>query len=814
LPENSTISLMDSDSTILARYPAPEKWVGKTMPEASVVRTVLAKEEGVIETIGVDEVERLYAFTFFGSTVNQADKIYVSIGIPSSAVFAKVNQIMARNLAFLGLITLLALSAAWFGGNLLVLRRLNPILSAAGRLGDGDLSARTGISYGKGELSHLAFTFDEMAHSLERRDFERQQAAETLLRSEKKYKELANQLPETVFETDEKGNVTFVSQKGLDVFGYTQDEFEQGLNAFQMVVPEERDRAIEIFLKALTGEVSGHEFTMQRKDGSTFFAIIHVAPILQGKYPVGLRGIVVDITERKLAEEALRESENRYRTIFENTGTAIGIIEEDTTISLVNAEFENLTGYSKQETEDKKSWADLIDKGYLERSKKYHHLRRIDPNLAPRSYELQLIAKDGNIKNVLATVSMIPGTKKSLVSVLDITGIKQAEKEKAALEEQLRQSQKIEAIGQLAGGIAHDFNNLLTVIRGYSQLSLVEAKQGDPLRPNIEEIQKATERAATLTRQILAFSRRQIMETRVLDLNTILQNLDKMLHRVIGEDIELVFLPTKDLGSVKVDPGQIEQVVMNLTVNAKDAMPRGGKLTIETANVVLDEEYARAHVAVKPGSYIMLSVSDTGVGMAPEVKERVFEPFFTTKEREAGTGLGLSTVYGIVKQSGGNIWVYSEPGKGTTFKIYLPRADEPLEELREEARKEELPRGSETILLVEDDEEVRKLAVRILEKQGYKILESAQGNDALQLCEEHKGTIHLMVTDVVMPLMNGHELTQRLTSRYPEMKVLYMSGYTDNTIVHHGVVKKGTNYIQKPFTVDGFVRKVREVLDK
>jgi len=300
---------------------------------------------------------------------------------------------------------------------------------------------------------------------------------------------------------------------------------------------------------------------------------------------------------------------------------------------------------------------------------------------------------------------------------------------------------------------------------------------------------------------------------KVLDLNATFQNLEKMLCRLIGEDIELVFLLGRDLGSVKVDPGQIEQVIVSLAVNARDAMLKGGKLIIETANAELDEEYARAHIAVKPGRYVMLSVSDTGMGMTPEVKERIFEPFFTTKEKGKGTGLGLSTVYGIVKQSSGNIWVYSELGKGTTFKIYLPRVDEPLEELEERVVKGELPYGSETILVVEDDEEVRKLAKRILEKQGYKILDGSQGNEAIQICEEHKGPIHMMVTDVVMPGMSGRELANRLMSVHPEMKVLYMSGYTDDAIVHHGVLDPGIAYIQKPFAPDTFASKVRQILD-
>jgi nitrogen-specific signal transduction histidine kinase len=395
----------------------------------------------------------------------------------------------------------------------------------------------------------------------------------------------------------------------------------------------------------------------------------------------------------------------------------------------------------------------------------------------------------------------------------DITERKRAEEEMATLQEQLRQSQKMEAIGRLAGGIAHDFNNLLTVIKGYSQLSLPELKEGDPLKGNIEEIKRAADRAANLTRQLLAFSRRQVMEMKVIDLNTILQDLHKMLLRVIGEDIELATVLAEDLGRAKTDPSQIEQVIINLAVNARDAMPNGGKLTIETANIELDEIYARNHIAVTPGRYVMFAVSDTGVGMTPEVRERVFEPFFTTKEKGKGTGLGLSTVYGIVKQSEGNIWVYSEPGKGTTFKIYLPRADEPLEELKKVEIKE-IPHGSETILVVEDEEEVRKLTVAVLKKYGYTVLEAPQGLDAFLICEEHKGLIHLLVTDVVMPKMSGRELADRVATIRPEIKVLYMSGYTDNTISHHGILEEGIDYIQKPFTVEGMARKIREVLDK
>jgi two-component system, cell cycle sensor histidine kinase and response regulator CckA len=391
---------------------------------------------------------------------------------------------------------------------------------------------------------------------------------------------------------------------------------------------------------------------------------------------------------------------------------------------------------------------------------------------------------------------------------------KRAEEGMRILEEQLRQLQKMEAIGQLAGGVAHDFNNLLTIIRGYIELSLSGLKEGDPLKGNLDEAFQAAERAANLTRQLLAFSRRQMMEMKLLDLNLLLSDLQKMLCRIIGEDIELVTFLEKDLGGIKADPGQIEQVILNLAINSRDAMKQGGKLTIETANVELDEKYARNHISVKPGRYVLLAVTDTGIGMTVEVKKQVFEPFFTTKEQGRGTGLGLAMAYGIVKQSGGNIWAYSEPGQGTTFKVYLPRVNESLDELRESRPEEKLSGGTETILVVEDEEALRKFSALVLRKQGYRVLESPHGNDAFHACRQYREPIHVLLTDVVMPGMSGPELAERLVAIHPETKVLYMSGYADNAIVRHGILDKKTDFLQKPFTMERLTTKVREVLDK
>ncbi|MDQ3819185.1 MAG: response regulator [Acidobacteriota bacterium] len=397
--------------------------------------------------------------------------------------------------------------------------------------------------------------------------------------------------------------------------------------------------------------------------------------------------------------------------------------------------------------------------------------------------------------------------------VVGVRGISRDITEQKQLEEQFRQSQKLESVGQLAGGIAHDFNNLLTVITGYSDLLQRRIEQENPLRRNVDEIRKAAERASSLTRQLLAFSRKQILQPVVLNLNDTVANMDKMLQRLIGEDIHLVTILDHKLDKVKTDPGQIEQVIMNLAVNARDAMPKGGKLTIETKNVYLDEAYARRHVTVKPGAHVMLAVSDTGTGMDAEIQARIFEPFFTTKEQGKGTGLGLSMVYGIVKQSGGNIWVYSEPGHGTTFKIYLPVVEEAGDRKELSLDAPGIARGTETILLGEDDEAGRVLLQDILETEGYTILEARNGSEALQMCERHKGEINLLMTDVVMPGMSGRQLVERLTEKYGDVKVLYMSGYTDNAIVHHGVLDPGVAFLQKPFTPEAVARKVREVLD-
>ncbi len=521
-------------------------------------------------------------------------------------------------------------------------------------------------------------------------------------------------------------------------------------------------------------------------------------------------GVNQDITERKRAEEAVRLSAARWQGTFDAISDIVCILSVDHEFVEINKTGATALGLPREAIIGRRCF-ELVHgtNAPIPECPCIHAMKTKLPQKGAfssggRRLELDawpIFGKDNRLEGLVHVVK-------------DITGEIERENEKKKLEAQLVQAQKMETIGRLAGGVAHDFNNLLQVMNNYAELSLDKLRSEDPLYKNLKQILETGQRAAGLTRQLLAFSRKQVLQPVVLDINKTIADMEKMLRRLIGEDIDIVTACAADLGKVKADPGQIEQILMNLAVNGRDAMPKGGRLTIETANVELDEQYAAEHVAVAPGRYVLLAVTDTGCGMNEQTKARIFEPFFTTKEKGKGTGLGLATVYGIVKQSGGNIWVYSELGHGTSFKIYLPVDASVAEAMPLRKAPVATAAGTETILIVEDEAMVRGLVEQVLKSAGYTVLACANAGEALLTCEQHPGPIHLMLTDVVMPQMSGRQLAERLAGLRPETKVLYMSGYTDNAIVHHGVLDQETQFISKPFTIAALASKVREVLDQ
>jgi two-component system cell cycle sensor histidine kinase/response regulator CckA len=604
--------------------------------------------------------------------------------------------------------------------------------------------------------------------------------------------------------SDLDGNFKEANDAFLRMLGYTREEMLAGKLNWEVITPLDQlvpDTEARAQLKS-TGFLPLREREYVHRDGRHIAALVGAAA-LEGK--TECISYITDISARKREENALRVSERQYRALFEQSPLPKFLFDYTSRRFLaVNETAVRTYGYSRDEflkmtVDDIQVCDDAASAGAGV---------EVSPVGTTQRGPWRHVKKDGTRIDVDITAHrfVFEGRPCGLTVAQDVT-------ERSRMEGQLRQAQKMDAIGNLAGGVAHDFNNILSVILSYSHMLAEGLKPGDPMREDLEEISGAGERAAALTRQLLAFSRQQILQPRVLDLNAVIAGVARMLRRVVGEDVELTVTSAAELGAVTADPGQVEQVLMNLVVNARDAMPKGGKLTIETANVKLDEGYAVTHTGVEPGTYVMLAVTDTGSGMDAGTRDRIFEPFFTTKERGKGTGLGLSTVFGIVRQSGGNIWVYSEPGEGTTIKVYLPLAGAVSAIITELAPDTRARHGSETILLVEDEESVRALVRTILERHGYLVLEAQSGGDALLLCEQHKATIHVLLTDVVMPRMSGRQLAQRLAPLRPDMRVLFMSGYTDDSIVRHGVLDSDVAFLQKPITPEALTRRLREVIE-
>jgi PAS domain S-box-containing protein len=611
-------------------------------------------------------------------------------------------------------------------------------------------------------------------------------------------REIAEKTREVFWITDPaKTRMLYISPAYEEIWGRTCDSlYASPMSFVEAIHPDDREGVSARMASQASGEYD-EVYRILRPDGSLRWIHDRAFPV-QGPAGELLRivGSAQDITALKLTEQALRESEGRYRNLFESAPDGILVANSEGRYVDVNPRALSMLGYSRDEligmtSEDivAPNEAAHVDAALTEINQGIEHRR-----------EWQFRRKDGSKfdADVQATV-MADG--RILALIRDVS-------DRRRLEDQLRQSQKMEAVGRLAGGVAHDFNNSLGVILGYTELLMREASGTQ--KGKLEQIMKATKRAAGLTRQLLAFSRKQIVDPKVLDLNAVSSDLEEMLGRLIGEDIDLAIVPGAHLGQVKADPGQLEQVVMNLCVNARDAMPDGGLLRIETANVELDAGQIVQHETMAPGRYVMLAVSDTGGGMDKEILSKIFEPFFTTKAEGKGTGLGLAMVYGIVKQAGGYVGVFSKVGHGTTFKIYLPRIDEPETEAEVEAPMP--PRGWETILLVEDEASLRSIAREILEEHGYRVIDASGPDEAIEIAHRLPDTIHLLVTDVVMPRMNGRVLAESLVAARPTLRVLYMSGYTDDIIAHRGVLESGTQLLEKPFSARTLLARVTTIL--
>ncbi|UCC81919.1 MAG: PAS domain S-box protein [Gemmatimonadota bacterium] len=629
---------------------------------------------------------------------------------------------------------------------------------------------------------------------------EAKRAAGALKESEHKYRTLFEESRDALYVSTIDGRLIDFNQSMLSLFGYTREEMGQ-LDAEALYLDPADRRAFREQIER-HGAVKDFDVRLVTKDGRVMDCLLNSTLQYDEHGEVsGYKGAIRDIGEQKRAGETLRRERDFSEAATDSLPGLFYLFDEQGRFLRWNRNLEHLTGYSARQVakmspldffvgEDRRTIEECIREAF---------------DKGQTTAEVELVARDGGRIPYFFTGELVvlDGRRCVVGTAIDLV-------ERRRLETQLRQSQKMEAIGRLAGGVAHDFNNVLTVILSNSEMLAGGLGPEDPRRQELIEIRDAAQRAATLTRQLLAFSRKQVLKPRVLSLNAVVVTLEKMLRRLIGEDIDLATELQPNLWAVEADPGQLEQIIMNLAVNARDAMPEGGRLSIETGNAEIDEGFAKQHFPMVPGRYVMLAVCDSGAGMDAETQRYIFEPFFTTKSR--GTGLGLSMVYGIVKQSGGYIWAYSEPGQGAKFEIYFPCADGRRSDAEAAMAADPAPPGKETVLLAEDEDSVRRLARRILEEVGYTVLEAREAMEALTMSERWDGPIDLLLTDVVMPELNGRELAERLSVLRPGLQILYISGYTDHEILD-GIVGPGNNFLQKPFTPDALANKVREILD-
>ena len=636
---------------------------------------------------------------------------------------------------------------------------------------------------------------------------ERKRGEEALQKREEHYRSLIENALDIISILNEDGGIRYASPSVQRVLGYDPVELI-GRSIFSYAHPDDVAAVQDLLSGKHDGaaESVSREFRFRHKQGNWYTLEAAGKHFIDEAGQPGTIFNARDVTERRKSEEELRLVNETLRAVIDTSPLAIYTLDRDRRLRSWNPAAERMFGWNTTEVMGQ-PLPTILPEQQHDSLAQFERILSGEETL--RGVEAHRLRKDGSTLDVSIWTSPLRSATGETIGIMAVV-VDNTERKR--LEEQLRLAQRMEAVGRLAGGVAHDFNNLLTIITGYTDLLLDRMHSGEPLRRQAEEIRKAASRAAALTNQLLAFSRKHVLQPKVVDLNEEVAEMDRMLRRLIGEDVNLVTCLDSKGGRVKADPTQIEQVIVNLVVNAREAMPSGGRLTIETKNVYLDEDYARTHVGVKAGAYVMLAVTDTGHGIDAVTLQHIFEPFFTTKKQK-GTGLGLATVYGIVKQSGGHVWVYSEVGKGSSFKIYLPRVEEPASEREAALLPAGLARSEETILVAEDEDTVRALVREILQNKGYRVLEARQGTEALELSQRHKGRIHLLVTDVVMPQMSGRELSERIRLAHPDTKVLYISGYTDNVVVPHGMLDEGAQFLQKPFAPEALARKVREMLD-
>jgi len=661
-------------------------------------------------------------------------------------------------------------------------------------------------------------SYEELERRFQELNTDHTQLENKMLESRFLTEEIMTYMTEGLVLTDTQETVIFINQPLSEMLGYLPEEII-GKCWLDMVSPEQQTIAKEALAKRCRGYIDRYEITLHHKNGEKFPVLIGAGPRFDkqsGEF-IGTMGVVTDITERKRAEEALRESEERYRTILNEMAEGYHEVDLAGNFIYFNDAFLNLFGYSGEEMRGtnfshyaaEESIIKKVYQTYNEIYKTGHPVQRA---------EWDIIRKDRQRRTLEYSAAVVRDSKNVPNGfrgiVRDITETRQAETEKERLRAQLAQAQKMEAIGTLAGGIAHDFNNMLGVISGRAELGLKKTAPTDPVYKDLEQIHNAAGRSADITRQLLAFARKQTISPRVIDLNSTVSNMIKMLSRLIGEDIDLRWQPAGDLWAVKIDPSQIDQILVNLCVNARDAIADVGKITIETGMKVFDPDYCAVHAGFVPGKFVMLAVSDDGCGMNRHTLDNLFEPFFTTKKTGRGTGLGLATVYGIVKQNNGFINAYSEPGKGSSFRIYLPCHTADLPDTLPEKSVSPIPRGSgETLLVVEDEDDILDMLKAMLKSLNYNILAADSPSRAMTLAQSHNSRIHMVITDVVMPEMSGRDLAGKLSALYPDIKILFMSGYTANVIAHQGVLDEGVHFLQKPFSMDNLAEKLREVLD-